>query len=194
MAGGCTDHLKVSWAEGSTKKGAQRRQEHASDVPRERPEFSQLTMRGQHAAVCKQDVIDQQDGGILGQLSGHAPTGAVQHIASLQLVADVLQRQVAQAGRKSRFPQAPWRRVPVVQCTQAVVAAPLMNAQQPLCSETAAACVKTGRWAQWSAQAPTRCMSGASALMWCSSWQPLWASLANEGTELPPAPWNACLQ
>lgn len=83
VAGGCTDHLKVSWAEGSTKKGAQRRQEHASDVPRERPEFSQLTMRGQHAAVCKQDVIDQQDGGILGQLSGHAPPGAVQHIASL---------------------------------------------------------------------------------------------------------------
>ncbi len=58
------------------------------------------TMAFQDASMCKQRVIDNQYGWILGQLTGHGPSRCVHALPSLFLLLNVLKVFTTQACRK----------------------------------------------------------------------------------------------
>ena len=61
------------------------------------PPAKVLTMAFQDASMCKQRVIDNQYGWILGQLTGHGPSWCVHALPSLFLLLNVLKVFTSQA-------------------------------------------------------------------------------------------------
>lgn len=70
-------------------------------------------MHGEDAAVREDSVIDEEDGGVLGQLAGEAAAGRVEVQARSHALLHALQRIAAQARDQRALPEPARRHIPV---------------------------------------------------------------------------------